>query len=344
MLAMHHQYPFRAFGSALCLALVATATAQEEGKLSFIVFYDAYSVLDHHDTAVNGLSGFWFRRIYLTYDQKLEDGFAARMRLEAASPGDFSTDSKLTTKFKDAYLSYTGEGGTGYFGLTINPLIGSFEGYHKGYRAIERTPLDLFKMSPSRDTGVGFKGFMGDKTKYWLMVGNDSSTGSETNKGKAFYLNLSHELAPQFDLSATAVYVDKAGSDHWTTVAAFLGYKGDNFEGSLFYGHQARSIAAGPDVSLDIVSLYLATQTSETAKPFFRADFVNGAVPGADKIAYLSLSPDASPSLFIVGVDMKLSENVNLIPSFEWVTYSNPTAGPTPGTDLVFRLTVVAKF
>lgn len=290
------------------------------------------------------MSGFWFRRIYMTYDQKLEDGFAARMRLEAASPGDFSTDSKLTTKFKDAYLSYTGEGGTGYFGLTINPLIGSYESYHQGYRAIERTPLDLFKMSPSRDTGVGFKGVMGEKTKYWLMVGNDSSTGSETNKGKAFYLNFSHELAPQFDLSVTGVYVDKAGSDHWTTASAFLGYKGDSFEGSLFYGHQTRSIAAGPDVSLDVVSVYLATQTSEKTKPFFRVDFVNGAVPGADKIAYLSLSPDASPSLFIVGVDMTLSENINLIPVIEWINYSNPTAGPTPGTDLVFRLSVIAKF
>ena len=265
------------------------------------------------------------------------------LNFEAASPGDFTTDDKLYTKFKDAYLSYHGEGGTGYFGLTINPLIGSYEKYHKGYRGYERTPLDVFKMSGSRDTGVGFKAYLGDKTKYWVMVGNDSSVGSETNKGKAFYLNLNHELASGLDLNATAVYADKAGSDHWTTAAVFLGYKGDKIEGSLFYGHQARSIAAGPDVTLDVISVYISARGSDV-RPFFRADFVNGAVPGAGKIKYLKLADTASPSLFLVGVDMKLSENVHLVPNVEWVTYSHPTAGPTPGTDMFFRLSVIAKF
>ncbi len=341
---MHYQHVCRVIGPALCLALAATASAQDEGKLSITVFNDAYFVSNHHDSSVNGMSGFWFRRIYLTYDRELEGGFAARIRFEAASPGDFTTDDKLATKIKDAYLSHTGAGGTAYFGLTNNPLIGSYEPYHKGYRAVEKAPLDLFKMSASRDTGIGFKGHLGDKTDYWLMVGNDSGTGSETNKGKAFYLNINNKLAPNVDLNVTTVYLDKDGTDHWTTVAAFLGFKGDKFEGSLFYGHQARSIAAGPDVSLDVVSVYLASQVSDTVKPFFRADFVNGAVPDADKITYLKLATTASPSLFIFGVDMKLSESVNVIPSFEWVTYSNPTVGPTPNSDLIFRLTVVTKF
>ena len=368
MLAMHHQHLGRGIGSALCLALVATATAQhhanepaqdhanesaqnhakesaqDHGKLSVTVFSDAYAALDHHSSAVNGMSGFWFRRIYLTYDRELEGGFAARLNFEAASPGDFATDDKLYTKFKDAYLTYHGEGGTGYFGLTFNPLIGSYEKYHKGYRAIERTPLELFKMSGSRDTGIGFKAYLGDKTKYWVMLGNDSNYGSETNKGKAFYLNVNHKLAPNLDLNATTVYADKAGSDHWSTTAVFLGYKGDTLEGSLFYAHQARTIAGGPDVSLDVVSLYISAPASATVRPFFRADFVNGAVPGANKIKYLKLATTASPSLFIVGVDMKLSENVHLIPNVEWVTYSNPIAGQTPGSDMFIRLTLVAKF
>ena len=341
---MHHQHLRRRIGPAVCLALVATASAQDDGKLSITVFSDAYFAASHHSSSVNGMGGFWFRRIYLTYDRKLEGGFAARIRFEAASPGDFSTDVNLTTKIKDAYLSRTSAGGTVYFGLTNNPLIGSYEPYHKGYRAVEKAPLDLFKMSGSRDTGIGFKGHLSDKTDFWVMVGNDSSTGSETNKGKAFYLNLSHKLSPNLDLNGTAVYADKAGSDHWTTAAVFLGYKGDKFEGSIFYAHHARSIASGSDVSLDIVSLYLSFHSSDTVRPFFRADFVNGAVPEADKIKYLKLSKDASPTLFIVGVDMKLSENVHLIPNIEWVSYSNPVSGPTPGSDMFIRLTVVAKF
>ncbi len=365
---MLHRSLRRAIGPGLCIALVATATAQhhetataqrhetaseqghgtaianEHGKLSVTVFGDAYFAANHHSSTVNGMGGFWFRRIYLTYDRKLEGGFAARIRFEAASPGDFSTDDKLATKFKDAYLSNAGAGGTAYFGLTINPLIGGYEGYHKGYRAVERTPLDLFKMSGSRDTGIGFKGHLGDKTDYWLMVGNDSGTGSETNKGKAFYVNLNHKLAPNLDLNATGVYADKAGSDHWTTAAVFLGYKGDKFEGSLFYGHQTRSISSAADVSLDVVSVYIAAPASSKVKPFFRADFVNGAVPGANKIKYLKMATTASPSLFLVGVDMKLSDNVHLVPNVEWVSYSNPTSGSTPSTDLFFRLTLIAKF
>lgn len=91
-------------------------------------------------------------------------------------------------------------------------------------------------------------------------------------------------------------------------------------------------------------SVAVAAHTSDSVKPFFRADFVNGAVPGANKIKYLKMATTASPSLFIVGVDMKLSENIHLIPNLEWVSYSNPTSGSTPSTDMFFRISVIAKF
>lgn len=348
MLLMHFKNLNRGAGTALCLAIAVTAFAQDkkhdDGRISLVLFSDAFSVLDHHDSDVNGMNGFWQRRMELTFERQLDTGITGLLRFDYFSPGDFSADGEFVREIMDAYVSHKSDRGTAYFGLTINPLIGSYESFHDGYRAIERIPIDLYKMSGSRDTGIGYKSSLGNKTKYWAMVGNDSGTASETNKGKAFYLNVNHEISPNLDLNATTVYVDKGGSDHWSTAALFLGYKGSKFEGSLFYGHQTRSLAASSNVSLDVVSMYIAVNASDSVKPFFRADFVNGPVPGADTISYLKMATTASPAVFIAGVDMKISQNVNLIPNLTWVSYSNPTAGPTPGSDLIFRLSVVSKF
>ena len=92
---------------ALCLLLAAilsgwTDGRAEEGRISGYMFGDLYWVAANHDASLEGNNGFWFRRIYITYDRGLAEGFSTRLRMEMSSPGDFTTSGKIEPFVKDA--------------------------------------------------------------------------------------------------------------------------------------------------------------------------------------------------------------------------------------------------
>jgi hypothetical protein len=49
--------------TGLMTALLAQPTS---GKLSGYLFGDYYMVSQHHNPAIKGMNGFWFRRVYFT--------------------------------------------------------------------------------------------------------------------------------------------------------------------------------------------------------------------------------------------------------------------------------------
>jgi hypothetical protein len=334
-----------AIRGALCatiaLSIVCPVIGQDSGTFSGSVFGDYYNVSDHHDSAIDGKNGFWFRRIYLTYDRKLADKFQARVRFEAASPGDFTSSNKLDTILKDVYVRYSGSNCQVILGLQPAPTFSNIEDFH-GYRAVEKTPHDLWKIADSRDTGIAVKGTIDKEKKigYWAMFGNDSGTSAETNKGKAYYLGVNAKLPGGFYAEVYGDYRDKEGPNDWTTLSGFLGYKNETVDVGVIYAHQNREMSMGSDVNLSVLSFYGALRTSKDVKPFIRVDRLSRAVPNASSISYLPVSGDATPTLVIVGVNFALAENVFLIPNIEWVSYRNPVPPATkPGDDILFRLT-----
>ncbi len=338
----------RLMGAAAANALVACLAfapdlALGQGKFSGVMFGDYYGVTNHHDSAVDGLHGLWMRRVYLTYDHNLPEAFAVRVRLEAANAGDFSTKSKMTPFIKDAYIKYGGSEFSVCVGLSPTPTWGNIEKF-LGYRPVEKTPLDVFKMGSSRDTGVSINGKFGkgSKTGYRYMVGNDSGTSSEIDAGKAYYLSLDHQITPELYIEGYGDYHDKPGPDDWTTLQGFLGYKNGDVTSGILYAHQRREISGGSDIELTLISFYIGVRTSENTMPFFRVDRVSDPVPGADGISYFKMATTAAPTLYIAGVDFKLSENVHLVPNVELVTYRDPVVGPTPSNDVFIRLTFFA--
>src|SRR5262245_34437420 len=88
------------------------------GKFSGLMFGDYYWYFDYHQdqisptdpTSIEGQNGFWFRRIYFTYDYTYNEKLRMRFRLEANSNGQFS-GGNLDPYVKDAYLrwNYTGQ-------------------------------------------------------------------------------------------------------------------------------------------------------------------------------------------------------------------------------------------
>ena len=132
---------------ALAIGLMPSlAQAQLKGYM----FGEYYSVLNHNDSNIENRQGFWFRRIYFTYNGQLTDDIKMRLRLEMASPGDFTSSSKLTPVVKDAYLSAKLGGQSLLFGIISTPTWGSTIEDFWGFRSVEKTPLDLYKMGLSR--------------------------------------------------------------------------------------------------------------------------------------------------------------------------------------------------
>lgn len=324
-------------GSCLAFVLLSAGFTQAQDKFSGLVFGDYYGVGDHHAPSIDGMNGFWFRRIYLTYDRKLPENMDVRIRFEASSPGNFTGTDRLNPFLKDVYIRYVGKDVQVLLGLQPSPTFANIEDFH-GYRYIEKTPADLYLFADSRDTGISVKGKSRDgKTGYWIMIGNDSGTRAETNRGKAIYGNLNHWLTSEVYLEAYGDFRDKPGPDDWTMFSGFLGYKKVPVDASIHYIYQTREVSGGPDLNLDGASFYIGYQASPKVKPFFRVDVLNDPIPSAGSISYIVLSPNAKPTLYIAGVEFKLTDNMRLTPNVEWVTYRD--GSPNPGDDVIFRLT-----
>jgi len=312
----------------------------DPGQISGYAFGDYYFASEHHNPAIEGMNGFWFRRIYLTYDKKLDSEFATRLRLEMNSPGDFTSSSTLNPYVKDAYLQYSKGNIKGYLGMSPTPTWDNIDTMI-GFRPVEKSPLDLYKMGEARDTGISVKATLdkNKKTTAWLMFGNGSGTKGETDKGKAIYALVSHWLTPEIYLEGYVDFWDKLGDTDWRTFSGWAMFQREDFRVQIFGANQRREKPGKSDLDLTVLSFYTDVKVSKNAKAFFRADFLSNPVPDADKIAYLSLATNARPTLYIVGVDFALTENVHIIPNVEFVTYDEPVSGSKPNDDLFLRLT-----
>ena len=154
----------------LCLIVISFANAQDDsgGKISGQMFGDYFynilrdsTISDIPNTALSGkkdLNGFQFRRIYFTYDYKISDKFSTRFRLESQTQA--GVDNTLFVVFiKDAYLQWKEvfDGINLIFGIQPPPTYTVSESVWK-YRSLEKTIMDLSKISSSRDFGISLKG------------------------------------------------------------------------------------------------------------------------------------------------------------------------------------------
>src|SRR5262245_60285386 len=118
------------FGVLVVLTLVlgAVPVLAGEGKWGGEVFGDVYWFAAHHDSTVEDQNGMWFRRINLFYDYRFTESYSARVRLEALSPGDF-TSTNMTVFIKDAWLRWGNETQAAFFGLQVTPTFNVSEGF-----------------------------------------------------------------------------------------------------------------------------------------------------------------------------------------------------------------------
>ena len=340
--------------AAVTLAAMAAPAMAGEGKWGGEVFGDVYWFAASHDSTVEDQNGMWIRRINLSYDYKFSDVYSARVRVEAASPGDF-TSSTMITFIKDAWLKWANPNHAVLMGLQQTPTFAVIESVW-GYRSVEKPPVDLQGLGGSRDLGIGAQGAFGASKKlgYHLLAADGSGTKSETDKGKKVMGAVNLRPNDRFVIEGYADYEDRTNDPDRTTVQAFAGYQADRLRAGVQWTKQTRN-TVGDDVELTIYSGFVATQASEKMWVFGRVDRNDDPNPEGAKVNYLPFDKTAANTFVVAGLDFSLWQEKNdkgkvvsdahLIPNVEAIFYDAPDGGgPTPDDDIVPRLTFAMRF
>lgn len=342
--------------AALCIILfgwsLSTAHAQhkvgDSGELSGLVFGDFYWIPFNHNEDLEGNTGFWFRRIYLTYDYEMSDSFSGRFRLEANSEGDFTSSSSMVPDVKDAYLRWRSneEDHSIYAGISSTPTFNLTEDVW-GYRPVEKSPLDLHGFGSSRDFGIKAMGQLGEDRKlgYNFMFGNGNSNRNEINKGKKVMLALNYQLTEHWVIEGYGDYNGLPQDRNIYTGQVFLGYQSDNLNAGALYAYQFRNNTVNNgDLNQNLASVFANATISDELSALLRLDHMFDPNPNGEGIDYLPFSNGAPSTLVIAGLDLLVGPDIHLIPNFEAIIYGENDLGQTPGADLQPRLTIYYNF
>jgi len=327
---------------------LAQVSVGDKGSLSGRVFSDYYWMAQHHDKDIEGKNGFWFRRIYFTYEREFSKGFSSRLRLEMNSSGDFQSDPEMVPNVKDAYLKYEKGEHQILAGISSTPTWGLVEDVW-GYRPVEKSAQDVYDYGSSRDFGIAFKGKVGkeNKVNYHFFVGNGNSNKPEVNKGKKFMLSLGYELTDHFVIEGYADWNDAAddpNSQDYYTTQAFAGYQSENLNFGALYSYQVRDNRVGDDIKLDLVSVFTNFRFNEKVKGYLRTDHLFDSYIGGANNSYLPFAMGVESTLIVGGVDILLEDHIHLMPNVETIVYGENSIGQTPDTDIIPRLTLFYKF
>ncbi|MDZ7374581.1 MAG: hypothetical protein ONB23_11515 [candidate division KSB1 bacterium] len=327
------------------IALVVAAMAltppwvRAQSQISGYVFGDYYFIVQNHRKELDGQNGFWIRRVYLTYDRKLAGTVSSRLRFEMNHPGNFSSGA-ATPYVKDAYLNWKFGSHQLLLGISPSPAFAKIEDIW-GYRAVEKTPLDLHKIADSRDFGVALSGSLtGDqKVVYHAMVGNGTGVGAENDKGKNLMLALGLRPTPRLFAELYGAR-NTYSEDHSTrTLQAFVSYQTENFRLGLQWADYREKPRLANE-RIRIASGFGVVRLGENLFALARVDRLLDPNRNGDRISYLPFDPLAKSTLLILGLDWGRSSTVRFLPNVEIIRYDKRPSGVRPRMDVVGRLTL----
>lgn len=300
------------------------------------MFGDYYWVGANHRDDIEGQNAFQFRQIYLTMDFDLNEQWSARLRHEMSSPGNFSAAENLSPNLEDAYVKWATPSHEMTLGLTETPTWGSVEPVW-GYRAVEKTLLDLHGIGSARDIGVTLKGRMGTKLRYHMMLANGNAARSETDTGKKIFASLAFTPHETLLIEAYGDFDDRPGMHDRYTVQGFVAYISTHGRLGLQFVHQLRKNPDAANVTMNGVSLFGSLPLKRNVNGFLRLDRLFTPNPNGATISYLPFDPHAKSTLLLGGVEFKVHEQVSLLPNIEAIFYD---AGTTtrPDTDIIPRI------
>lgn len=341
------------FTIVFCVAAFGGAQGKgDKGKLSGVILGDLYSVGSHNSGKPDGKSGIWNRRINLFYDRKLDSAWSMRLRVEFLDPGRaghgsnvFSSEHSVDAFMKDAWLRYTVNGHKITFGLISTPTWEVNED-KLGYRPIEKSPIDLYRMGSSRDKGVSIAGPLDSEKRldYTLMVGDGSGTRSSKSGLSTVYGRLGYKVSPEVYVNLYADTWKREKGSRWGTWLAEAFYTTKDYKLGATFASQRRTQPGTNAFNVNVMSFYGEMRLNDTFRPFVRLDVLSQALPDADKIPYYLMSKNGKPTLFQTGIRYRLNKNLEIVPSITTVSYRQGPTAVVPKQDTIFRVTFSLKF
>ncbi len=295
----------------------------ESGSIDGYMVNEYFSVLQHHDSEINGCHGFWFRRIYFTYNNALSDTIKMRLRLEMNSPGDLITSSLLVPYVKDAYLSLKIGQSSLIAGIQGPPSFEQLESVW-GWRPLEKTPLDLQKWTSSRDFGVSLKG--GKIFVYHFMFANGSSNKAEIDKGKKIFGSVGYKSSGVF-LEGMIQYDHDSEKKANDTIAQIFGsYSGDWGRLGAQYSYRSYKVEDKDTWPYNIVSAFGIFSVGKTVELIARYDLSFGdgykAKFGGSGIDFIPFADDHEFSFFIGAISWQVAKNIWIMPNIKYTAYN----------------------
>ena len=314
-------------------------------RISGLIFGDYYFFQKDHLPTWEDQHGLWIRRAYFTYDHTLSPKLTMRLRTEMNSNGKLAGGS-LTPFVKDAYLRWNAFGRQ-QLTVGIQPSL-TFDYVESiwGLRHIEKTPLDLYRVDSSRDTGVTLSGPLNESQtwKYAVQYGNESGNNAETDKFKGYRASVRYEVNPGFTIEGVVAQFNRDKDADRQTAQVFAGYRAKKARVGLSYTFQKRKAAEGSaaaDVDLDIISGFAVVDFKpQKSSVFLRVDRFQDPCADCSGIDYLPIETKGAFTTVIAGLEFFVIPAVRFSPNVEWVTYSKPAGStPTPKADIVPRMT-----
>jgi hypothetical protein len=310
-------------------------------KISGLVFGDYYYFPQQHLPAFEDQHGMWIRRAYFTYDHTFTPAVTTRLRVEFNSNGKLQ-GGLITPYLKDAYVKWTfwkrQQVTVGYHpSLTFDFLDGLW-----GLRHVEKTPVDLYRMDSSRDTGFMLSGPLNESQslRYAVQFGNESGTNAETDRFKGYRAVARYEKNPGLVVEGMVGYFNRANDADRTTAQIIAGWRQPRGRVAFQYTFQRREAAPGPFTDLNVYSGFGVYDVKpQKFSVFARVDRMNNPCLDCPGMDYLPIDAVAPFTLTIVGVEYFVLPSVRFSPNVEYVAYSEPAVGAKPKNDVAARLT-----
>jgi len=341
-----------------------TINAQIVSQIKGNMFGDYYYNVENHKDASKDENAFQLRRVYFTFENNISQNIKIRFRLESGSQ-KFGTESKINPFVKHAFLEWTNliPNHRLYLGIAETNAFKNAEAYW-GYRPIEKTIMDLNKISSSADLGIALKGDLNESLHHWLTIFNGTGYGSaEVDQfkkiGYAFWITPAQGLI----LEAYADYekqdpdkpnfeyaTDYYGSSGYYTVKGFAGYDAPGFtlgaeafmRTNMESGTTNMDTGEKADVKRSGYSLFGSWITPvPKLKLFARYDYFDPNT-GDDVITDENGTTglDNEFTRIFAGLDYIPSHNVHIMPNIIYMKYAEDGVD----ADFTARITFFYKF
>jgi len=336
--------------------------SQTVSKIKGVVYADYYYNISNYDAAENDQNSFKIRRIYFTFENNLFANIKIRFRIESAHT-KFGQGGPINPFVKHAYLEWTNliPNHKLYLGIAETNGFNNTEKYW-AYRPIEKTNMDLNKISASADMGIALKGDLGNIAHHWFTLYNGTGyKNSEQDKFKkvsySFWLTPVNGLILEgyFDYekqdpnNAMDTATDFFGATSYHTIKAFLGYRTPGFtigvEAFWYTNNNSGTTDTTGVVKTDVTkrgfSFFGSWNTPiPRIKLFARYDIYDPNIKNGVWISQTENGLDDEFVFFIAGIDFIPKDNIHFVPN---ILIKNYTLDGKK-SDITARITLFYNF